>query len=142
MSEEAIDKVEELFNGMYDNSYIYVRSMENSPVGGAVQEGLDSGREITPGFPQEYYDTYNYRLIPVYEVEWIEVDRDKDDFIENRYEGIRIGADIHILKGKCEDVVRTKDAPSKFKLSGNGIYFINRSNEPYSLVGACMALQD
>ena len=121
---------------------MYVRNLVNQPVGTPATEGLEAGREITPGFPTDYYDTYSYKLIPVYEVEWIDVDRDGDDFIENRYEGVRIGTTIHILRGKSETVIRTKDNPTKCTLALNGAFFINRNNEPYSLVAACSHLQD
>lgn len=142
LSEEAIDEVDNLFEGEYDNTYMYVRSLQNCPTSGTMTEGLKAGVEVTPGFPVDYYNTYSYKLVPVYEVEWIEVDRDGDNFIENRYEGVRIGQNIHILKGKSEDVVRTKDAPYKCKLALNGLFFVNRTNEPYSLIAACSHLQD
>jgi len=60
----------------------------------------------------------------------------------HRYTTIRISEDIYVLKGEDEDVVRTKDNPSYCGLSVNGIYFTNRSNKPYSLMMACMNLQD
>lgn len=142
LSDEAISEIDDLFEGTYDPSYLYVRSLQDYPTMGPATEGLQAGVEITPGFPQAYYDTYNYRLLPVYEVEWIETDRDGDDFIENLYSGIRIAQNIHVLTGRNDKVVRTKDAPTKCKLSVNGIYFINRSNEPYSLIAACAHLQD
>lgn len=142
LSDEALDEIENLFTGPIDTSYMYVRSMANCPQPAPGPEGLVAGMEITPGFPQEYYNTYNYKLIPVYEVEWIEVDKEGDNFVENLYQGIRIGQEIHVLKGKNEDVIRTKDAPTKCKLTLNGIYFVNRNNEPYSLVAACSHLQD
>lgn len=142
LSKEAIDEVEELFEGYYDNSYMYVRSLNDCPLQGPVTEGLEAGKEITPGFPVDYYNTYNYKLIPVYEVEWIDVDKDGDDYIENRYEGVRIGQTIHILLGKSEKIVRSQSAPTKCKLALNGLFFINRDNTPYSLIGACMHLQD
>ena len=142
LSDESINEIEELFEGQYDYSYMYVRNLVNQPVGTPATEGLEAGREITPGFPTDYYDTYSYKLIPVYEVEWIDVDRDGDDFIENRYEGVRIGTTIHILRGKSETVIRTKDNQTKCTLALNGAFFINRNNEPYSLVAACSHLQD
>lgn len=142
LSEEAIDEIENLYEGEYDSSYMYVRSFTDKVTMGPATEGLRAGVEITPGFPQAYYDTYGYKLLPVYEVEWIEVDKDGEDFVENLYTGIRIAQNIHVLTGKNEKVVRTKDAPTKCKLTVNGIYFVNRSNEPYSLIAACAHLQD
>lgn len=142
LSDEALDEIESLFSGPCDTSALYVRSIENHAQTGPGPEGLQAGVELTPGFPQDYYYTYSYKLIPVYEVEWIEVDKEGDNFVENLYQGIRIGEGIHVLKGKCEDVVRSKDATTKCKLSINGAYFVNRNNEPYSLVAACSHLQD
>ena len=57
-----------------------------------------------------------------------------------RYETVRIGEDIFILRGKNDNVIRTKDNPSYCSLSVNGIYFVNRGAEPYSLVLACASL--
>ena len=104
-------------------------------------EGLDYGIEAQLGYPyddrSEFYNTYD--LIPVYEVEWLETDK---NFVMNRYQTIRIGENIFILKGKDEDVIRTKNDPSSCTLSINGIYFTNRSSQPFSLMKTCMALQD
>ena len=140
LSDEAIDDLDNLFEGSYYQTAMYVRTIAGQV--GPGNEGLQAGVEITPGFPQDYYNTYSYKLIPVYEVEWIDVDKEGDDFVENLYQGVRIGEQIHILKGKCEDVVRSKDAPTKCTLTVNGSYFVNRNNEPYSLVAACSHLQD
>ena len=104
-------------------------------------DSLDYGVEVQVGVPEndnrENY--YQDELIPVYEVEWIEAD---DDFYMDRYSTIRISEDMYILDGKCENVIRTKDNPSYCGLSVNGIYFTNRSNKPYSLMLACVNLQD
>ena len=79
------------------------------------------------------------KLIPVYEVEWLETDR---NFVMQRYSSIRIGGDIYIINGKDEHVVRSKDNPNYASLSVNGIYFTNRTSKPYSLMLACADLQD
>ena len=142
LDDSSINELEEMFEGYYDSSYIYVRAMNNATTGAPITDGLEAGKEVIPGFPTDYYETYNYKLIPVFEVEWIDVDKEGDDFIENRYEGVKIGQSIYILTGKSPDVIRTKDNPSKCGLSVNGLFFVNRSNEPYSLVLACSRLQD
>jgi len=59
-----------------------------------------------------------------------------------RYNTIRIGDDIYILKGKDENVVRSKDNPNFCSLTINGVYFLNRSKQPYSLILKCAHLQD
>lgn len=85
-------------------------------------------------------DEYGMRkLIPVYEVEWLETDK---NFVMQRYSSIRIGDDIYIINGKDENVIRSKDNPNYASLSVNGVYFMNRTSEPYSLMLACIDLQD
>lgn len=101
--------------------------------------GIRANEEVTPGHPRRERGEFNHTLIPVFEVEWIETD---SDFVMNRYETVRIGSDIYILKGKNEKVFRTQDNPNACTLSTNGVYFTNRSNEPYSLVLACADMQD
>lgn len=94
--------------------------------------------EVLPGYPDNY-TSRKLEMIPVYEVEWIETDK---DFIMQRYQTIRIGEEIYILKGIDESVVRSADNPGYCGLSVNGVVFLNRSNNPYSLVLACTTLQD
>ncbi len=79
------------------------------------------------------------KLIPVYEVEWLETDK---DFIMQRYSSIRIGENIYIINGKDENVIRSKDNPKYASLSVNGVYFMNRTSKPYSLMLSCADLQD
>jgi hypothetical protein len=57
-----------------------------------------------------------------------------------RYSTIRIGEDIYILRGKDENVIRTKDEPNKCTLTVNGVWFANRGGVPYSMAKACMTL--
>ena len=59
-----------------------------------------------------------------------------------RYKTVRIGERIYIIYGKDEDVIRSHDNPSYCSLTVNGIYFLNRGNEPFSIVKACAKLQD
>jgi hypothetical protein len=59
-----------------------------------------------------------------------------------RYKTVRIGDDIYIIYGKDDSVIRSKDNPSYCGLSVNGLYFLNRDSEPYSMVLACADLQD
>lgn len=138
LSKEDREKIEEQWRDQFDTSYYYVRSFNKSN-GEPASDGINAGKEIVPGYPTGPYNTYNYKLIPVYEVEWIETDK---DFVMQRYETVRIGEDIYILKGKNENVIRTKDNPTYCTLSVNGIYFVNRGSTPYSLVLACASLQD
>ena len=136
LSKEDIKKIEDLWQDYLYSSESYIvksYSREGTP----ATDGIRAGEEVTPGFPRNGY--YNQDLITVFEVEWIETDK---NFIEQRYSTVRIGSEIYILKGKDENVIRTKDAPEKATLSVNGVYFNNRGSEPYSMVINCMVLQD
>ena len=114
------------------NSY-YIRSY------GGTSQGIRAGEEIMiPGYPNDVRNGYK-NLIPVYEVEWLEVDK---NFTMQRYKTVRLGQDIYILIGKDDSIIRSMDNPSYCSLSVNGIYNANRSNQPYSLVLACASLQD
>ena len=92
-----------------------------------------------PGYPDNEYSTRRFQLIPVYDVEWLETD---DDFVMQRYNTIRIGQDIYILRGKDDKVIRSKDNPKFCSLTVNGVYFLNRNQQPYSLILKCAHLQD
>lgn len=100
---------------------------------GVIIDG--SGDKVQPGYPEGYRN----QLIPVYEVEWIETDK---DFIMQRYSTIRIGNNIYILNGKDENVIRSIDNPNFCSLTVNGVYFLNRDRQPYSLILKCASLQD
>lgn len=136
MSKEDIQNIEDKWGSMYDTAMYYIKAVDNqcSP----VTNGLQAGVEVTPGYPDSRIGSYQ-ELIPVYEVEWIETD---SDFVMQRYESIRIGEEVYILKGKNNNVIRSKSNPSYCSLSVNGIYFLNRGVKPYSLVLACAHLQD
>ena len=114
----------------------YVRSYTTS-LGTPATDGIRAGEEVTPGYPESHW--YINDKIPVYEVEWIETDK---NFVEQRYSTVRIGEEIYILNGLDKNVIRTKDAPEKATLTVNGVWFNNRGSEPYSMVINCMVLQD
>ena len=138
LNREDIKKIKELWRdhlGIQNGSY-YVRSYETA-MGTPATDGIRAGEEVVPGYPEHYW--YDNNLIPVYEVEWIETDK---DFIEQRYSSVRIGEEIYILNGKDENVIRTKDFPEKAFLTVNGVWFNNRGSKPYSMVLNCMVLQD
>lgn len=103
-----------------------------------VSHDIESN-DTLPGYPENEYSSKRYQLIPVYDVEWLETD---NNFIMNRYNTIRIGQDIYILRGKDDKVIRSKDNPNYCGLTVNGVYFLNRNQEPYSLILKCAHLQD
>ena len=122
----------------YETSSYYIRSYAGAG-GTPSTDGLEAGKEIIPGYPTSPYSAYNFRLIPVYEVEWLDVDK---KFVMQRYKTVRIGQNIYILYGKDDSVVRSQDNPNYCSLSVNGIYYTNRGSTPYSMVLACADLQD
>ena len=139
LKREDLSKIEELWKDHLDYSNsIYVRGLASS-CGVPATDGIRAGEEVTPGYPEQHWYRYDNNLIPVYEVEWIETDK---DFVMQRYSTTRIGDEIYILTGLDKNVVRTKDAPDKCGLTVNGVWFNNRSGKPYSMVKACMSLQD
>lgn len=136
LNKEDLDKFNETWEQHFpSSSSYYIRSYEDRL---PQTDGLRAGEEIIPGFPDGVYN-YNHKLVPVYEVEWIEVNK---DFKMELYETVRISEEVYVLKGKNEKVMRSQDDPSICHLSVNGIYYTNRTNEPYSLVLACATLQD
>lgn len=136
MSKKDRDLLDDKWDSIYDSAVHYIRTLENEGIPNT--EGLKAGEEITPGYPTNDQSKIN-ELIPVFEVEWIETD---EDFVMQRYSTVRIGEDIYILRGLDNNVIRSKQNPSYCTLSVNGVYFLNRGAEPYSLVLACAHLQD
>lgn len=137
LKKEDIELIKEKWETVSDESTYYVRNIANNGI--PSTDGINAGRElITPGYPTTATGKF-HDLIPVYEVEWIETD---SDFVMQRYQTIRIGESIYILKGKDEHVIRSSSNPSYCGLTVNGICFVNRGCEPYSLVLTCAHLQD
>jgi hypothetical protein len=131
MSKDDIKLLEDKWTDMYDTSMYYVRLHNRR----GVVKGLDTDAVVIPGYPTETFTSNEY--IPVYDVEWVEVD---ENFVMQRYNTIRIGEEIYILRGVDENVIRSRSNPTYCGLSTNGICFLNRSNKPYSLVLACAHL--
>ena len=139
LTREDISKIKDLWQDHLDyTNSVYIKSVSDS-CGNPLTSGLRAGEEVTPGYPEDFNYRFDSNLIPVYEVEWIETDK---DFVMQRYSTVRIGTEIYILNGKDENVIRSKDAPTKCGLTVNGVWFNNRSGRPYSMVSACMVLQD
>ena len=137
LSKDDIKIIKDTWEYGYDSAPLYVRSYRGVN-GTPSTNGIRAGEEVIPGYPVQ--DTiFNYNFIPVYEVEWLDVDKDG---IMQRYKTVRIGERIYIIYGKDEDVIRSHDNPSYCSLTVNGIYFLNRGNEPFSIVKACAKLQD
>lgn len=134
LSKEDREKVEAICESASNQSLYYVRATVNTD---NTSTGLDN-KEIIPGFPDAKTNVYR-KLAPVYEVEWIEVDK---DFVMHRHSGIRIGTELYIIRPVDDGVIRSQDNPSVCTLSVGGVFFSTKTYENYSLVLACADLQD
>ena len=110
---------------------------EGTMYGYTYSNVIPTNHVSAPGHPVD--ESGIQKLIPVYEVEWLETDK---NFTMQRYTSVRIGGDIYIINGKDETVIRSKDNPEYASLTVNGVYFTNRTSKPYSLMLACADLQD
>ena len=142
MTRDAISELDDMHRHYEDGNFMYVTAHNNSLLHAPMEGDLDNGKRVIPGFPIDGYETYMYKLIPVFEVEWIDIDKEGGQFIQNRYEGVRIGNSIYIPTGKSPNIIRTHDAPRHCKLSIGGLFMMNRDNLPTSLVLQCTTLQD
>lgn len=126
-------------SGVY---YIKATSDSVQSVWNSTHTGILGGLEVHPTWPDGNFDQsnlYNNKLWTVYEVEWIEVDKDG---VQHRYEGVKIGEEIYITKGESEYVNRSKDNPKRCRLSVNGLFLLSKNGEPNSIVLNTMDLQD
>ena len=142
LTEDSIKELDELANkGIGGNTYfVNVANGQEFGRSNAVH-GILGGLEVIPSNISEKFDThYNQNVIVVYEVEWLEYNKEKKCL--DRYEGVRIGESIYITRGKSGHVVRTVDAPGKCGLSVNGLFFLDTNGEPFSLIVNTMNLQD
>lgn len=143
LSAEDINTIRE--NSGYsvnDSGVYYIRATQGSTasVWNSNHTGVLGGLEVHPTWPgDDYTNNHNGNLWVVYEVEWIEVDKDG---VQHRHEGIRIGDEIYIAKGESEYVNRTKDDPKRCRLSINGLFLLSKNGEPNSIVLNTMDLQD
>lgn len=134
LTREDIKMLDEKWDTVYDTAAYYIKACS----GKTLTNGILAGVEVTPGYPDSM-EGGSRELMPVYEVEWLETD---EDYVMQRYETVRIGESIYILRGKNDKVIRSQSNPSYCSLSINGIYFLNRGLKPYSMVLACAHLQD
>lgn len=142
MSKEAIEEVKRCEQGYSTtgNTY-YVRAQELD--GNPRTNGILAGLEVQPGLINGQADLrINSRLLEVLEVEWLEVEKENDEWVTYKYEGIRINGNIYIPIGKVEECVRSISSPTETCLSVNGIFFSDRNGLPFSLVLATANLQD
>ena len=107
-----------------------------------LHTGILAGLEAHPGWPGDYdsIEPIKNHLIPVYEVEWIEADYKTGEL--TRHEGVKIGSEVYITRGESKYIVRSADCPSRCRLSVNGMFFLDKNGDPYSLIAHTMDLQD
>ena len=100
--------------------------------------GILGGLEVTPFRDGDSY-VDNNTTFTVYEVEWLEWDRKKNQLV--RHEGVKIGEKIYITRGEVKSV-RSASNPKQCTLSVNGMFFSDRNGDPFSLVLKTQNLQD
>lgn len=129
-------------SGVENSNFVYVTgSSANKSVWDKNHKNILGGLEVHPVWDgNTNTNRTNYNLITVYDVEWIEVDYKTG--VQSRHEGTKIGDSIYITKGEVEDVVRTKDAPNKCRLSLNGLFFLDKNGEPNSIILKTISLQN
>jgi len=142
LSKDDLDILESMEAYSQDGSTTtYLRSYD-SVTGNTLTDGILGGFEITPLLPFERNTSKYYRLYPVYYVEWLQADKEDGEYITNRYEGIRIGTEIYIPRGKSENIVRSINDPTDCDLTINGIFYADRNGDPLSLILSTANLQD
>lgn len=142
LSASAIKEIKEMdaaASTTANTYYIRANTIDGTP----RTNGVVAGMEVMPGLPRDKAEvSTNYNLIEVLEVEWIEVEKEGDEFITNLYEGVRINGNIYTKMGKSENMIRSISDPTNTTLNVNGLFFGDRNGEPFSLVLATANLQD
>lgn len=137
---KTISEIKKIKHGTRESNVYYVRSSE---LFNEDSTGIVSGLEVCPGMPNDLDGKERVNnLIELHEVEWLDVEKENDTFVMYRYEGVRINGNIYIPIGKVDDSPRSISSPSKTTLSVNGIFFSDRSGQPFSLITATSHLQD
>jgi len=101
------------------------------------------GNNFANQFTGNEFDT-----VEVFHVEWLasnEIGTTKDGkkkYMEDRYEGYRIGFDIFFGEKKSDDIVRTQNNPYKASLTYSGMSYNQRQGDPYSMVWSLKDVQD
>lgn len=127
--------------GVTNGDYVYVTgSAHNKSVWDKNHKNILGGLEVHPLWSGDNSSYTNSNLITVYDVEWIEIDYKTG--VQTRHEGSKIGDTIYITKGENDDIVRSKDAPNKCRLSVNGLFFLDKNGEPNSIILKTQSLQD
>ena len=140
---EDLEKIESYVAGREDGNIYYMTSNDEGIIAG-ISPTIVGG---SPQYPDNWYNWFYRDLLIVYEVQFLSANKytDKDGktrYRLDRYETIRIGEDIYILKGKAEDVYRESEYPDEQTLTMGGICYSDINGQPYSLMLATANLQD
>lgn len=147
LTQNDINDINEKFSTYDIDMSNYVYSMP-----GMTYDFTSDDHETIPGFPYNEYHIGDDQLIPVYEIEWLDYDKNdgkdkkipKDEYkyVTYRYKCVRIGEDLYLPIGKDDVYDRTEDNPADCKLSVGGVFMLDRTDRLFSIVRACMDLQD
>ncbi len=142
LTQDDLDSLESIEDFSMDYATTYIRTTQEQTDGDISGDGILGGFEAVPIYPYERAASYNYRLYPVYEVEWLKTEKEGSGYKVYRYEGIRIGSKIHLVLGKNLEVSRSIDDPKNCSLAMNGLFYADRNGNPFSLILATANLQD
>lgn len=134
ISSESRDKIKKEINATKEANY--KKTVVDGITYLSTSQTDEEDEEILTSYDSR---NLNNHLIPVYEVEWISTDADD---VMHRNSVIRIGGDIYIINKEDYNTYRSMNNPKKCSLSINGVYYLNRSKKPYSLILKCAHLQD
>ena len=148
LSSEAKNNIDNFFSdSSLGATTIFVRtpaeaSQQTAPRGNTQLNamGILGGLEAAPLPNWDFYGQntyYNAKVIPVFECEWLEYDKNR----LCRHEGVKIGSEVFITRGEVE-VPRSQSNPNDCTLSVNGLFFNDKNGQPFSLVLSTMDLQD
>ena len=121
--------------------FIYVKTGRfDNLVSFPETKGLLGGWEVHPLRNGGVEVEHNMSTYTVYEVEWLEWDKEKERL--TRHEGVKIGPEIYICRGESEYITRSVSDPTDCTISVNGLFFSDRNGNPFSLVLSTANLQD
>lgn len=142
LEQEDVEKIEHYITSKEDGNLYYMTSNDEGIIAGVTPTVIGA----QPSYPDNWYNWFYKDLITVYEVQFLAANRyeknGKTHYRLDRYETIRIGDDIYILKGKQDDMFRSEDSPDDQTLSIGGICYADQGGQPYSLILATANLQD
>lgn len=145
--ENEKDALDRLFHGVSNPYYGSNSNVQYVSAPDAI--GLIDGVGVAvDGYMDNYSANQEQRwnLIPVYEVEWLTVNKEEIDgetiYKQYRYKGTRIGEEIYADMGIDETAIRSNDNPYECFNSFNGVSYSDHNGKPYSLVLATKILQD